>query len=148
VADADVDALCAAMDWRLERQGVIEQRLAKRHLHEAGRVLYDLSSSYFEGERCPLAVHAYSRDGKKGKRQVNDGLLTNAAGCQVAISAFKGNTSNLQIRPIRNQWVVPPCMFVFPVITGLFLLIPDEPVLQAALPRSVITSAPASRLSR
>lgn len=111
-------------------------------------MLYDLSSSYFEGERCPLAVHAYSCDGKKGKRQVNDGLLTNAAGCQVAISAFKGNTSNLQIRPIRNQWVVPPCMFVFPVITGLFLLIPDEPVLQAALPRSVITSAPASRLSR
>lgn len=57
---------------------------------------YDLSSSYFEGEHCPLAARGYSRDGKKGKWQVNYGLLTNARGCPVAISAFKGNTSDPQ----------------------------------------------------
>jgi hypothetical protein len=59
------------MDWLLERQGAIEQRLAKRHLDEGARVLYDLSSSYVEAERCPLAKRGYSRDGKKGKLQLN-----------------------------------------------------------------------------
>jgi transposase len=73
---------------------VIEQRLAKRHLREGGRVLYDLSSSYFEGECCPLAARGYSRDGKKDKLQVNYGLLTDTRGCPVAISVFAGNTSD------------------------------------------------------
>lgn len=96
VEDADEDALYAAMDWLLDRQGAIEQRLAKRHLSEGSRVLYDLSSSYFEGEHCPLAKRGYSRDGKKGKLQVNYGLLTDARGCPVAISVFEGNTSDPQ----------------------------------------------------
>ena len=90
VEDADENELYAAMDWLLERQGAIEQRLAKRHLDEGARVLYDLSSSYVEGERCPLAKRGYSRDGKKGKLQVNYGLLTDARGCPVAISVFEG----------------------------------------------------------
>ena len=94
VEGADEDELYAAMDWLLERQGVIEQRLAKRHLNEGARVLYDLSSSYVEGECCPLARLGYSRDGKKGKRQVNYGLLTDARGCPVSISVFAGNTSD------------------------------------------------------
>ncbi len=96
VADADEDELYAAMDWLLERQGAIEQRLGARHLQHGGRVLYDLSSSYFEGEHCPLAARGYSRDGKKGKLQVNYGLLTNSSGCPVAISPFTGNTSDPQ----------------------------------------------------
>lgn len=96
VEDADEDELYAAMDWLLERQSGIEQRLAKRHLGEGARVLYDLSSSYFEGEHCPLARRGYSRDGKKGKLQVNYGLLTDARGCPVAISVFEGNTSDPQ----------------------------------------------------
>jgi hypothetical protein len=96
VSDADENALYAALDWLRERQPAIEQRLAKRHLQEGGRVLYDLSSSYFEGESCPLAARGYSRDEKKGKLQVNYGLLTDARGCPVAISVFEGNTSDPQ----------------------------------------------------
>ena len=96
VEGADEDALYAAMDWLYERQERIEKRLADRHLEEGGRVLYDLSSSYFEGKRCPLAELGYSRDQKKGKLQVNYGLLTDDRGCPVSISAFSGNTSDPQ----------------------------------------------------
>ena len=96
VSDADENELYAALDWLRERQPAIEQRLAKRHLQEGGRVLYDLSSSYFEGESCPLAARGYSRDEKKGKLQVNYGLLTDARGCPVAISVFAGNTTDPQ----------------------------------------------------
>lgn len=94
VADADENELYAALDWLLARQDVIEQRLAKRHLREGARVLYDLSSSYVEGACCPLAVRGYSRDGKKGLPQVNYGLLTDARGCPVSISVFAGNTGD------------------------------------------------------
>ena len=94
VEDADESELYAAMDWLLARQDRIEQRLAKRHLKEGARVLYDLSSSYFEGSCCPLAARGYSRDGKKGKLQVNYGLLTDARGCPVAISVFPGNSGD------------------------------------------------------
>ena len=94
VEDANEDELYAALDWLLERQEGIEQRLAKRHLAEGARVLYDLSSSYVEGECCPLARLGYSRDGKKGKLQVNYGLLTDGRGCPVSISVFEGNTSD------------------------------------------------------
>ena len=96
VGDADENELYAALDWLRERQPVIEQRLAKRHLREGARVLYDLSSSYFEGACCPLAERGYSRDGKPGLLQVNYGLLTDARGCPVAISAFAGNTTDPQ----------------------------------------------------
>ena len=96
VGDADEHELYAALDWLLERQGAIEQRLAQRHLQEGGRVLYDFSSSYFEGVSCPLAERGYSRDGKKGLLQVNYGLLTDARGCPVALSVFPGNTSDPQ----------------------------------------------------
>lgn len=94
VDGADEDALYAAMDWLYERQERIEKRLAERHLAEGGRVLYDLSSSYFEGTQCPLAKRGYSRDQKKGKLQVNYGLLTDDRGCPISISAFPGNTSD------------------------------------------------------
>jgi hypothetical protein len=94
VGDADENELYAALDWLYARQGAIEQRLAERHLQEGGRVLYDLSSSYFEGASCPLAERGYSRDGKKGLLQVNYGLLTDARGCPVALSVFPGNTGD------------------------------------------------------
>ena len=94
VSDADEDALYEAMDWLLERQARIEQKLAARHLRAGGLVLYDLTSSYFEGTTCPLAAFGHDRDGKKGKRQVNYGLLTDARGCPVAVSVFKGNTGD------------------------------------------------------
>ena len=94
VADATEDDLYAAMDWLLARQDAIEQKLAKRHLREGALVLYDLSSSYFEGSCCPLAKRGYSRDGRPGTLQVNYGLLTDARGCPVAVSVFEGNTSD------------------------------------------------------
>jgi transposase len=94
VEDANEDDLYAAMDWLLERQERIEKKLAARHLQQDGLVLYDLSSSYFEGASCPLAARGYSRDKKKGKLQVNYGLMSDPRGCPVAISVFEGNTSD------------------------------------------------------
>jgi len=94
VADADENDLYQAMDWLLQRQGAIERTLAARHLQPGALVLYDLSSSYFEGSRCPLAKLGHNRDGKKGKLQVNYGLLTDRRGCPVAVSVFEGNTAD------------------------------------------------------
>ncbi|MFB3089425.1 MAG: IS1634 family transposase [Acidiferrobacterales bacterium] len=96
VANASEDALYAAMDWLLGRQAAIEQKLAARHLRADGLVLYDLSSSYFEGTTCPLAKLGYSRDGRRGTLQVNYGLLTDARGCPVAVSVHAGNVADSQ----------------------------------------------------
>jgi hypothetical protein len=94
VSKASEDDLYAAMDWLIERQEAIEQKLAKRHLMPGGLVLYDLTSSYFEGTTCPLARLGYNRDGKKNKLQVNYGLTTDRRGCPVAVSVFEGNTAD------------------------------------------------------
>jgi len=94
VADANEADLYAAMDWLLERQDSIQKKLAKRHLGPDSLVLYDLSSSYFEGTTCPLARLGYSRDGKKGMLQVNYGVLTDRRGCPVAVSVYEGNTAD------------------------------------------------------
>jgi transposase len=99
VAGMDENDLYAAMDWLLERQGAIEKKLAARHLSQGGLALYDLSSSYFEGCCCPLARIGYSRDGKRNTLQVNYGLLTNRAGCPVAISVYEGNTGDARTLP-------------------------------------------------
>jgi len=109
VADATEDDLYQAMDWLLDRQGRIEKKLAARHLEEGGLVLYDLSSSYFEGNACPLAARGYSRDKKKGKLQVNYGLLTDQRGCPVSISVFSGNTGDPttlmpQVTKVKKQF--------------------------------------------
>jgi len=96
VADASEDDLYEAMDWLLERQNTIQKKLAARHLPEGGLVLYDLSSSYFEGTTCPLAKRGYNRDGKHGMLQVNYGLLTDPRGCPVAVSVHEGNTADSQ----------------------------------------------------
>ena len=94
VADADEDDLYAALDWLMTRQGRIEKKLAARHLHKGGFVLYDLTSSYFEGKTSRLAALGYNRDGKSGKLQVNYGLLTDPRGRPVAVSVFAGNTGD------------------------------------------------------
>lgn len=109
VVDADEDDLYAAMDWLLERQDAIQKKLAARHLQEGGLVLYDLSSSYFEGETCPLAKRGYNRDGKHGMLQVNYGLLTDPRGCPVAVSVHAGNTSDSvtflpEVRRLREDF--------------------------------------------
>ncbi|MFV1963514.1 MAG: IS1634 family transposase, partial [Acidimicrobiia bacterium] len=94
VGQTDEDELYEVMDWLLEHQAHIEKKLAARHLADGGLALYDLTSSYFEGVTCPLAEFGYNRDGKKGKLQVNYGLLTNQQGIPVAVSVFKGNSGD------------------------------------------------------
>lgn len=91
---ADETELYQAMDWLLPRQARLEQQLAQRHLSNGGLVLYDLTSTYFEGRHCPLAKLGHSRDDKSGKLQIVFGLLTNAAGCPMAVEVFEGNTGD------------------------------------------------------
>ncbi len=91
---ADEDDLYEAMDWLIERQSAIEAQLAARHLSGGSLVLYDLSSSYFEGRHCPLARFGHSRDERSGNPQIVYGLLTNAEGCPVAVEVFEGNTAD------------------------------------------------------
>ena len=88
------DELYEAMDWLLERQERIENTLAQRHLKEGTLVLYDVSSTYFEGRHCPLARLGYSRDGQPHKLQIVFGLLTNGDGCPVSVEVFEGNTAD------------------------------------------------------
>src|SRR6266536_3262841 len=90
VADASTDEVYAAMDWLLSRQDSIEAKLARPHR----MALFDLSSSWVEGRCCPLAARGYSRDGKKGKLQIEYGLLTDPAGRPVAVRVFAGNTGD------------------------------------------------------
>jgi len=109
LGQTDEDELYEAMDWLLEHQAQIEKKLAGRHLAEGGLALYDLTSSYFEGVTCPLAELGYNRDGKKGKLQVNYGLLTNPQGVPVAVSVFKGNSGDPktllpQVNKLRQEF--------------------------------------------
>ena len=105
----DPKELYAAMDWLVERQTAIEQRLAKRHLQEHTLVLYDLTSSYVEGTHCELAQRGHSRDRKKGTLQIVFGLLCTATGCPVAVEVFEGSTSDpntvaAQVDKIRTRF--------------------------------------------
>lgn len=117
VVDATEDGLYGAMDWLLAGQDRIQKKLASRHLREDGLVLYDLSSSYMEGEHCPLAKIGYSRDEKRGTLQVNYGLMTDDHGCPVAISVFEGNTSDSttflpQVKMLRDQFGIRAMVMV------------------------------------
>jgi hypothetical protein len=98
VAEASTDDIYAAMDWLEDRQDAIEAELARRHLgpepNPARMALFDLSSSWLEGRCCPLAARGYSRDGKKGRLQIEYGLLTDPAGRPVAVRVFPGNTGD------------------------------------------------------
>ena len=117
VVDADEDDLYAAMDWLLGRQDAIQKKLAARHLREGGLVLYDLSSSYFEGSCCPLGKLGHNRDGKSGLLQVNYGLLTDARGCPVAVSVYAGNVSDSktllpEVRRLREDFGIEQFVLV------------------------------------
>jgi hypothetical protein len=97
-AGASTDDIYAAMDWLAGQQDGIEAGLARRHLAPAANpskmALFDLSSSWLEGTQCPLAARGYSRDGKKGKLQIEYGLLTDPEGRPVAVRVFPGNTGD------------------------------------------------------
>ena len=117
VADASEDDLYAAMDWLLARQDLIQKKLATRHLADGGLVLYDLSSSYFEGTHCPLAKRGYSRDGKRGTLQVNYGVITDACGRPVAVRVHEGNVADSQtflpaVEQIREEFGIEHMVMV------------------------------------
>jgi transposase len=92
-----------AMDWLLERQEKIENALAKKHLTSGCTVLYDLSSSYFEGRTCPLAQHGYSRDHRGDRPQINYGLLCSEEGIPVAIEVVEGNVGDASTIPAQVE---------------------------------------------
>ena len=96
---ASSDELYEAMDWLGLRQDAIEAGLAKKHLTDGTLVLYDVTSTYFEGRHCPLARLGHSRDGKRDKLQIVFGLLTDAGGCPVAVEVFEGNTGDPKTLP-------------------------------------------------
>ena len=94
MAEATEDDLYPALDWLLARQAHIEKKLAQRHLHDGSLVLYDVSSSYYEGHTCPLARLGHNRDGKKGLPIIVYGLLTDSEGRPVAVDVYPGNTGD------------------------------------------------------
>lgn len=109
VGEASEDDLYEAMDWLLERKERIEKKLAARHLREGGLVLYDVSSSFYEGRTCPLAQRGHDRDGKKGLPIIVYGVMTNGEGCPVAVSVYPGNTGDPttvadQIEKLRERF--------------------------------------------
>jgi transposase len=91
---ADEDELYNALDWLLEKQEKIEKHLALKHLESGTLVLYDVTSTYLEGNGCELGKYGYNRDKKKGKTQIVFGLLCSAKGCPIAVEVFAGNTSD------------------------------------------------------
>jgi transposase len=114
---ADEDDLYTAMDWLAEKQEFIENKLAKRHLIEGSLVLYDVSSTYFEGTQCPLARYGYNRDKKKGFLQIVFGLLCDKRGCPIAVEVFEGNTSDsttitTQIEKVRQRFGIEQVVWV------------------------------------
>lgn len=117
LSTADEDDLYEAMDWLLPRQQRIENALAKRHLGEGSLVLYDLTSTYFEGRKCPLARFGHSRDERPGNLQIVFGLLTNAEGCPVAVEVFEGNTGDpatvaAQVNKLRGRFALKRLVLV------------------------------------
>ena len=109
VSDASSTELYAALDWLGTRQADIERKLAKRHLEEGGFVLYDVSSSFYEGFTCPLAKYGYDRDGKKGLPIIVYGLLTDSVGRPVAVAVYPGNKADSttvpdQIAKLREKF--------------------------------------------
>src|SRR5713101_7965900 len=105
----DEQQLYGALDWLVEQQERIEKALARRHLKSGTLVLYDVSSTYFEGRTCELAQFGHNRDGKHGKLQIVFGLLCSQDGCPVAIEVFEGNvgdpsTLQTQITKLKERF--------------------------------------------
>jgi transposase len=117
LSSADEDDLYRAMDQLLTQQSRIEDALAARHLKDGTLVLYDVSSTYFEGRKCPLAKIGYSRDQLRGSLQIVFGLLTDAEGCPIAIEVFEGNTADpktvsAQVKKLRERFKLQQVVLV------------------------------------
>jgi transposase len=117
VSDADVDELYDAMDWLLQRQARIEKKLAANHLAENSLVLYDISSSYYEGSSCSLAQLGHNRDNKKGRAIIVYGVLTDGDGRPISIDVYPGNTADSstvpdQVEKVRNRFKLSQVVLV------------------------------------
>jgi hypothetical protein len=117
VAGASTDDIYAAMDWLVSRQDDIEKQLAARHLAEGGIAMFDLSSSWVEGSHCELAAYGYSRDGRRGKPQIEYGLLTDKEGRPVAVRVFPGNTADPKafpeaVKAVRQKFAMQQMIMV------------------------------------
>ena len=117
IGPTDEDELYRAMDWLFERQGSIQKALAGKHMSKGSLVIYDVTSTYFEGHSCPLARIGYSKDDKVDHLQIVFGLLCNAEGCPVAVEVFEGNTSEAltlgsQIEKVRKEFGLDRVIFV------------------------------------
>jgi len=114
----DENDLYGALDWLAQHQHRIEKSRYRSYVNRIGQlpvvVLYDVTSSYLEGEHNELAAYGYHRDGKKGKKPIVMGLLTAADGEPLAVKVFKGNTSDCttvaeQIATLKTRFGVPLC---------------------------------------
>lgn len=94
ISNADEDDLYATMDWLYQRQERIEKKLAGKHLHDDAQVLYDVTSSYYEGHTCALAQFGHNRDKKKGKQIIVYGMMTDVQGRPISVQVYKGNTGD------------------------------------------------------
>jgi len=117
IESASEDDLYAALDWLGMRQERIEKALAEKNLEDGVLILYDVTSTYFEGRTCPLARYGHTRDGKKDKLQIVFGLLCTGGGVPVAVEVFEGNTKDSktvapQIKKIREQFGLKHVVFV------------------------------------
>ena len=136
------DQLYAAMDWLVERQEAMEGRLAQKHLEEGTLVLYDLTSVYLEGRCCPLARHGHSRDGKRGKLQIEFGLLCDRGGCPVAVEVFEGNSADpmtlgAHVDKLRRRFGLSKVMLV-----GDRGMLTEARIREEVAPRGLTGSAP------
>ena len=117
ITDAGTDEVYAALDWLGARKGPIEAALAGRHLTGGGRVLFDLSSSWMHGSACPLVAFGHSRDGKRGKPQVEYGIVADPEGRPVAVEVFAGNTADptaflAAVKTVRERFGLNDITFV------------------------------------
>jgi transposase len=115
--DLDEHECYRAMDWLLKRQESIQKKLAKKHLADGDPVLFDLSSSYFEGHTCPLAKHGYSRDKRGDLPQVNYGVYCNTRGVPIGVEVLPGNESDrvafpMAVARVRNDFGCKNVIFV------------------------------------
>lgn len=117
----DEEDLYQALEWASAQQEKIENKLFKRYVKKCGQppvlILYDVTSSYFEGECNEMAAYGYNRDGKKGKKQIVIGLLAAQDGEPLSVQVFKGNTSDPQtvadqIDKLTNRFGVKEIVFV------------------------------------
>ena len=117
IEECSSNDLYKAMDWLIKRQSRIEKKLADKHLEDRTLVLYDITSTYFEGDSCPIAKFGYSRDKKRGKKQIVIGLLCAKDGCPVSVEVFEGNlkdylTVKAQLNKLKERFGISRVVFV------------------------------------